>query len=225
MLWSLAAAASLFVVVYAGLSDIGRDRLRNAYAEFHETLMPSGASPVRPLDAREGRRLAETVRSLVAERDRLTARLDTLEHSVEDITGSIAKIKVAPPAIEPTVPEAAQPRAEEVTSSIAPPSEASLPPAPGVGKTEFGLDLGSASSVEALRTAWAAALKKHGALFDNLRPVVQMRERGRPGAVDFRLIAGPILNAATAARLCATVTASGSICAPTVFDGQRLAVR
>ena len=77
------------------------------------------------------------------------------------------------------------------------------PPVSSVSKTEFGLDLGSASTVEALRTAWTAALRRHGPLLEGLRPVVQMRERPRPGAVELRLIAGPIPNAATAARLCA----------------------
>jgi hypothetical protein len=94
-----------------------------------------------------------------------------------------------------------------------------------VAKTEFGVDLGSATSVEALRTAWAAALRRHAKLFEGLRPVVQMRERPRPAGPEFRLIAGPIANAASAARICATLTATGAVCAPAVFDGQHLAVR
>jgi hypothetical protein len=94
-----------------------------------------------------------------------------------------------------------------------------------MSKTEYGLDLGSASAIEALRTAWNAALRRHGVVLEGLRPVVQMRERPRPGATEFRLIAGPIPNATAAARLCATMTAAGAICAPAVFDGQRLAGR
>ncbi len=58
-----------------------------------------------------------------------------------------------------------------------------------------------------------------------MRVAVQTRERGRSVAVELRLIAGPLPNAATAARLCATMTAAGAICAPTMFDGQRLAGR
>ena len=99
------------------------------------------------------------------------------------------------------------------------------PPGPNAAKTEFGLDLGSASTVEALRTAWTAALRRHGPLLEGLRPVVQMRERPRPGGMELRLIAGPVPNAATAARLCVSMTAAGAICAPAVFEGQRLAVR
>ena len=92
-------------------------------------------------------------------------------------------------------------------------------------KTEFGVDLGSATSVEALRTAWTAALRRHGKLLVGLHPVVQMRERPRPAGTEFRLVAGPIANAASAARICAALTAAGAVCAPAVFDGQRLAVR
>ena len=99
------------------------------------------------------------------------------------------------------------------------------PPGAGAAKTEFGLDLGSATTVDALRTAWTAALRRHGPLLEGLRPVVQMRERPRPGGMELRLIAGPVPNAATAARLCISMTAAGAICAPAVFEGQRLAVR
>ena len=52
-----------------------------------------------------------------------------------------------------------------------------------------------------------------------------MRERPRAGGIELRLIAGPIPNAATAARLCGAMTAAGAICAPALFDGQRLAGR
>jgi hypothetical protein len=51
-----------------------------------------------------------------------------------------------------------------------------------------------------------------------------MRER-RPGGMDLHLVVGPIPNAATAARLCATITAAGALCQPSSFDGQRLALR
>src|SRR4051812_1416317 len=78
-LWGFSAACALFIAIYAGLTDIGRDRLHLAFAEVHEILMPTGIAPIRPLDAREGRRLAETVRTLTADRERLIARIDTLE--------------------------------------------------------------------------------------------------------------------------------------------------
>ena len=68
---------ALTLVAYAGTTEPGRDRLHVAVAEIHEILIPSGAKPLRPLDAREGRRLAETVRVLAADRERL---LDSRRH-------------------------------------------------------------------------------------------------------------------------------------------------
>jgi hypothetical protein len=239
-LWGLSAAGGLTLVVYAGTSATGHDRLRVAVAEIHEILIPSGANTIRPLDAREGRRLAETVRTLAADRERLLARVATLEQNIDDITGSIARVEKAAKAQPDAIPSpgeapppALNPPEEDLTSSVSPPPPASnravpMPPQPPVAnasKTEFGLDLGSASTVEALRTAWSIALRKHATLLEGLHPLVQTRDRPRPGGMDFRLIAGPLPNAATAARICATMTAAGAICAPAVFDGQRLAVR
>jgi hypothetical protein len=235
VLWGVSAASALFVAVYAGTTEAAQGRLHVAIAEIHEILMPSGVKPIRPLDAREGRRLTETVRALAADRERLLARVATLEQSVDGITGSIRAEKAA--RTMPTPDSAGantetasppSPPAEDITSSINSPSGVPMPPPPpgsSVSKTEFGLDLGSATTLEALRTAWTAAQRRHGPLLEGLRPVVQMRERPRPGGTEFRLIAGPIPNAATAARLCATMTAAGAVCAPSVFDGQRLAVR
>jgi hypothetical protein len=240
-IWGVSAASTLFIALYAATTEIGRDRLFVAFAEIHEVLMPTGVKPIRPLDAREGRRLAETVRSLAADRDRLLARIATLEQSLDGITGSIARVEKAARTTSPGSPNApaqsvapalsaapAEPpptrRApdEDVTSSIPMPPQQ---PGSGAAKTEFGIDLGSATTVEALRTAWTAALRRHGPLLEGLRPVVQMRERPRPGGMELRLIAGPVPNAAAAARLCVSMTAAGAICAPAVFEGQRLAVR
>jgi hypothetical protein len=240
-IWGVSAASALFVALYAATTEIGRDRLFVAFAEIHEVLMPTGVQPIRPLDAREGRRLAETVRSLAADRERLLARIATLEQSLDGITGSIARVEKAARTTSPGSPNAPAPSVSpalsaapaeppptrsapdvDVTSSIPMPPQQ---PGSSAAKTEFGLDLGSATTVEALRTAWTAALRRHGPLLEGLRPVVQMRERPRPGGMELRLIAGPVPNAAAAARLCVSMTAAGAICAPAVFEGQRLAVR
>ena len=205
--WGLSAAAALTLVgLCRQRPRLGRDRLHVAVAEIHEILIPSGAKPIRPLDAREGRRLAETVRVLAADRERLLARVATLEQSLDGITGSIARVEKAAktpgrmPLLPPAEPAPRQaPPEHDVTSSVSPPGERAAVkcrcrrnrPVPSVSKTEFGLDLGSASTVEALRTAWTAALRRHGPLLEGLRPVVQMRERPRPGGMELRLIAGP----------------------------------
>ena len=206
-------------------------------ANLREILLPSGVKPVRPLDAREGRRLAETVSELSIEREVLKARIAALEQGIGGITGSIARVEKAArdpvwlplplaapnPAPAGAAPGAAEP--DEITSSVHVPSNTAAPqPAPSA-KAEFGLDLGNAPSIEGARTTWTAAYRRHGNLLQGLGAVVQKRERGRGVAVELRLIAGPIATAAAAARLCAALNAAGAVCTPATFEGQRLAVR
>lgn len=229
-LWAFFAAFALTMAAYASTTGAGRERVKLAYAEIHENLFPSGVAPPKPFDAREGQRLAETVRTLAADRERLLARVATLERNLSNVSGSIARVEKTAQAAQqsaeaaasaPRPVAAAQP--EEVTSSISQPAAPVPMPQPAPGR-EYGLDLGSAPTVEGLRTLWAAALKRYSTLLDGLRPVVQMRER-RPGGMDLHLVVGPIPNAATAARLCATITAAGAVCQPSSYDGQKLALR
>jgi hypothetical protein len=91
--------------------------------------------------------------------------------------------------------------------------------------TDFGVDLGGASSVNGLRALWGTLRTKHAQLLNGLWPIMSIRDRAKPGTVELRLIAGPLPNAAHAARLCAAFAGLGVICQPAVFDGQRLALR
>jgi hypothetical protein len=91
--------------------------------------------------------------------------------------------------------------------------------------TDFGIDLGGATSVNGLRTLWITLRGKHAQLLNGLWPIMSIRDRAKPGTVELRLIAGPLPNAGNAARLCAAFTGLGIVCQPAVFDGQRLALR
>jgi hypothetical protein len=249
-LWGTTAAVALIIAVYAGSTDAGIDRARHAALQLREVVMPSGIKPARPLDAVEGRKLAETVRVLTADRERLLARIAALEHNVDDITSSITRVertaRPAPPPADPspppmmsTVPQTAppmppmKPSEDDVTSSVGKPepsSESEPQTAPGnaspngVTKRQFALDLGGAPSEDGLRAIWTTALRRHGALMQNLRPLVLNREQAR-GGVEYRLIVGPIANAAKAARFCAAITGTGGICQPAMYEGQKLASR
>ena len=121
-LWGVSASAALTLVAYAGTTTTGHSRMHLAIAEVHEILIPSGTQPIRPLDAREGRRLAETVRTLAADRERLVGRVATLEQSIDDITGSIARVEKAAKAAPPEAVSVPSPRQEDVTSSITAPA-------------------------------------------------------------------------------------------------------
>src|SRR5439155_4152330 len=108
------------------------------------------------------------------------------------------------------------------TPRAAPQTQAPLPE-PASGRTEFGIDLGRATTVEGLRVLWTNAKAKHGSLLDGLRPVMTVRDHARPGGVELRLVAGPLTNATAAARLCAALI--GAVCQPAVYEGQKLALR
>jgi hypothetical protein len=284
--WGMVAAVSLTIAIFAGATEAGSDRARHAALQLREVVIPSGIKPARPLDAVEGRKLAETVRMLTADRERLLARIAALENNVDDMTGSIKRVEkaarpvpttieqpfspmtalppqppaparpqpvlaAAPPAVSappPPLPAAAppsRPAADQVTASInarhngqdnaqdqtpdAAPAAPETTPAQGaappnrVTRRQFGLDLGGGASEEALRAVWTAALRRHNALLQNLRPLVLSREQPRGGGVEYRLIAGPIGNAAKAARYCAAITGTGGVCQPTMYDGQKFA--
>jgi hypothetical protein len=92
-------------------------------------------------------------------------------------------------------------------------------------RTDFGVDLGTSGTVDGLRILWQSVRGPNQALFEGLRPVVSVREGSKPGSVELRLVVGPLTNASGAARLCASLAATGVACQPTVFDGQRLALK
>jgi len=57
-----------------------------------------------------------------------------------------------------------------------------------------------------------------------LRPIIVIRESNTGLGMQLRLAAGPLHDAATAARICAALVEGGGTCETTVFDGQRLAM-
>src|SRR5438067_3661510 len=94
-LWGGGAGFALIVAAFAAYSDPGSHRLSMALA--------SSAAPADPLAApmsaqlvqrateteNESRRLGEAVRAWSTDRERLMARLDTIERNLTDVTGAI----------------------------------------------------------------------------------------------------------------------------------------
>ena len=93
-----------------------------------------------------------------------------------------------------------------------------------VQRTEFGVDVGGANSLSGLRALWRGLLKSNSAL-SALRPVIAVKENRNGLGLQLRLIAGPLGDAATAAKICAALTESQRACETAVFDGQRLAMK
>jgi hypothetical protein len=109
--WGGAAALALIVVAFVSVSDRGRQRLAlaSAPAELPVRSVATVKIP-RPQNDAETRRLAAQVRALAADRDRLTARIMSLEHQLDDLTGSIKRLADIPaPAVNAPPPKASAP--------------------------------------------------------------------------------------------------------------------
>jgi hypothetical protein len=127
--------------------------------------------------------------------------------------------------IEPEKPADAAEPAPEVVGSVStePDPSGTTPGKLAVKRTEFGVDVGGASSVGGLRALWRGLLKSNSALA-KLDPIIVIKEGSGGLGMQLRLVAGPLDDAAAAAKICAALAESERTCAPTVFDGQRLAV-
>jgi hypothetical protein len=127
-----------------------------------------------------------------------------------------------PEAPERTVTSAPMP---EVVASVSnDDAEPDASPGVAVQRTEFGVDVGGANSLSGLRALWRGLLKSNSALAA-LRPVIAVKE-GRNGlGLQLRLIAGPLSDAAAAAKICAALTESQRACETAAFDGQHLAMK
>jgi hypothetical protein len=255
--WGVAATAALLFVVIAANSGSGRERLSIAFAGSNGTQAAEAAKAeaaqavqLARLAATEGdtRRLTEIVRSLAGDRERLLARLATIERGLEDVTGSIHKqVATTPPATPPSPPPAAAEPPPKIAAvppqTVAPaepaPAPASDPPnrtttAPPPaaipdleaiqGRPAAGVDVGGAKDFDGLRTLWNAITTNHFGLFDGLHPIVAVRENSKSRTAELRLIAGPLTDVEIASRICTTLATAKRYCRLVTFEGQPLAL-
>lgn len=136
-----------------------------------------------------------------------------------------AASKLIQPDAAEKKPEAA-PAATEVAAAPAKPPEATGAESPAitVQQTRFAIDLGAANSVDGLRALWRGLSKSHPEVAA-LRPIIMIKEGSNGLGIQLRLGAGPLINAAAAAKLCAGLAENDRHCETTVFDGQRLSMR
>ena len=135
-----------------------------------------------------------------------------------------AASKLIQPDASEQKPEAA-PAPTEVAAAPAKPPEATEAESPAIAvqQTRFAIDLGGANSVDGLRALWRGLSKSHPEVAA-LRPIIMIKEGNNGLGMQLRLGAGPLINAAAAAKLCAGL-AENRHCETTVFDGQRLSMR
>lgn len=310
-MWGGAATVAVAAALLITQTDIGSGRLVEALAQ-PKTAPAQTAGNDELLKRVEAQRVEETrqlearIRELSADRERLNARLASLEQNFTDITGSIKRDLAIVAATAPTarpVPEArpaapvlsppptatpAEPRAdapkveakaeakveakpeqkpepkveakpevkpeakpeakadpasaakpETATSSAEAPAQAAVPMPPArvaalappaaeaatdaTRKSQLGVEIGGARSMEILNARWAAVKANFGPLIEGLSPLV--RHDNRPGIVPYRLIVGPLPNGAAAAELCTRLHASKVACRTTPFTGDKFATQ
>src|SRR5579864_6747080 len=172
VVWGSTAATALLVAVLSSRGVVGSQRAAVAMTTLGAgtvaVVQPAPTHPTAPLhpfDAQaETKKLADAVHDLSADNDDLKSRLAAVEHSVDDVTGSIArqaKATAPPPWPDSGPPVPATPAA--IAAVVAP-----ALPLP----MEYGVDIGSAVSIQALR-----ALGRH--------PLGASAIVRRPGADDF----------------------------------------
>jgi hypothetical protein len=316
--WGGAATLALVLLAFTVQTDVARTRLQ---AMFDTATAPARVAEVaaipKPAPEKDSatRALEAELRMLTADRERLAARMASLERHLDDVTGSIQRQAAAPPppaatpapaaapaptatpapAATPAAPPASQPAMKQTsaepatrvaTAPAAPPppiidplalpvvadtatgwpgagdqqaalteppepataeaeAEAAEPPEPMEQQTavplpparyiapaavppllprsEYGIDLGGATNMGVLRNRWSVIKANHGPLLVGLQPIA-VRDP-RPGSNEYRLIAGPLPNYATARSLCLRFTGTRATCRPAKFDPDQVVQR
>src|SRR5580692_3498914 len=220
VVWGSTAATALLIAVLSSRGVVGSQRAAVAASTLGRATVavvqpaPTPQQPAaRPFDAQaETKKLADAMRDLTADNDELKSRLAVVEHSVDDVTGSIARQaqSTAPwPDSGPPVP--ATPAA--IAAVVAP-----ALPLP----MEYGVDIGSAVSIQALRARWAGIRSAHPQLFAGLAPTISLSEMPPSNHPELRLVLGPLASAGAAAKLCTTLERFRLTCQPTIFAGRHL---
>jgi hypothetical protein len=224
VVWGSTAATVLLIAVLSSRGVVGSQRAAVAASTLGggtvAIVQPVPTPPpavVRAIDAQaaETQKLAEAVRDLTADNDELKSRLAVVEHSVDDVTGSIARQAqaTAPPPWPDGPPVPSTPAA--IAAVLAP-----ALPLP----MEYGVDIGSAVSIQALRARWAGIRSAHPQLFDGLAPTISLSELPPSNRPELRLVVGPLVSADAATKLCSTLERFRLSCQPTIFAGRHLAL-
>jgi hypothetical protein len=130
--WGLAAAASVAAVVYIARTDLGTKRFATAIAAI-------GAPPSDPqqiataqLSARiahserEARRAIETVQAISSDRERMQARIITLENEIGELTAAVHRVAASSEGKPPAETKVATPEAKNSFPSLSTSSAAPL---------------------------------------------------------------------------------------------------
>jgi hypothetical protein len=183
-------------------ADLAKADLAKAEAAKADTVKPEPAkpSPATPLMAAQ---------SMMAPPDPAAGKL-------------IEPGKAPNPVIASPIPDvvAAAPSATDTEA------DDDAAPIVSLRRTEFGVDLGTANSVNGLRALWRGLLKsRSNAPLTALRPIIVIKENTNGLGMQLRLVAGPLNDAGAAAKICAVLTENKRPCETAIFEGQRLSLK
>lgn len=200
---------------------------------------PAGAEPARPALAPVASADPRTLPPIEAADPVTTATVPPTIASAPEEPGavSVAGTVAGMPASEIPLPRpnpnaqtlaaraaALRSEATAATPAPAPAPAAPAPAAPEPGK-RFAIEIGGPNSIDSLRGLWAKVRDSQaGEFLSEVKPAIALREGGKPGLVEMRLVAGPVASALAASRLCASVAIAGVACRATSYDGQMLAL-
>ena len=96
--WGFAAACSLAAVAVTAQTHTGSERMKLAFSPQAQPVAVAKVPPAARADDAEMARLEGQVQRLSADREHLTERIASLEHSLDDLTGSIKRQAAAAPS-------------------------------------------------------------------------------------------------------------------------------
>jgi cell division septation protein DedD len=128
-----------------------------------------------------------------------------------------------PPGPKPAAPEKAPVEATPVETAAVP-TEAPAPAAASTGPATFeiALQLAAFRSEESARRGWAQIQQQLPGLLGGMNPRFPAADLGEEGTY-YRVVTGPFPNRATAADLCAMMTAEGQACSVIQAAPQQMA--
>jgi len=199
---------------------------------------PAATAPSAPSEKPAAKPSAETDAASVAAPAKNAAAKPAATHAPPLVEATSMMAPPDPAAgklIEPAKPAIPE---TQVAAAPSPPVMAAAPPIenaepesaeailPKIQRTDFGIDVGGANSVAGLRALWRGLLKSRAnAPLAALQPIIVIREGKGGMGMQLRLVAGPLGDAAAAAKLCAVLTENNRPCETAVYDGQRLSIK
>lgn len=194
---------------------------------------PAGAEPARPALAPVASADPRTLPPIEAADPVTTATVPPAvasapeEPGAASVAGTVAGMppsEIPLPRPNPNAQTLAARAATQGEATAATPAPAPVPAAPEPGK-RFAIEIGGPNSIDSLRGLWAKVRDSQaGEFLTEVKPAIALRDGGKPGLVEMRLVAGPVASALAASRLCASVAIAGVACRATSYDGQMLAL-